>query len=92
MVIFQSHGLSGYISVSGYHLIVYTGYISVWISFNSLYWLYFSLRILFYAMNAMRDTRVYRSGKDTLSVLKKKLLSSPYVLEFKVVSIDTLGK
>ncbi|XP_045183076.2 dyslexia-associated protein KIAA0319-like protein isoform X2 [Mercenaria mercenaria] len=49
-----------------------------------------NLRILFYAMNVMRDTRVYRNGKETLKVLKKKLLSSPYVLEFKVVNIDTL--
>ncbi|XP_060562361.1 LOW QUALITY PROTEIN: dyslexia-associated protein KIAA0319-like protein, partial [Ruditapes philippinarum] len=49
-----------------------------------------NLRILFYAMNVMRDTHTYRSGVDTLKVLKKKLLSSPYVLQFKVVYIDTL--
>lgn len=49
-----------------------------------------NLRILFYAMNVMRDQKVYRSGKETLQVLKQKLMSSPYVLEFRAVSIDTL--
>ena len=36
--------------------------------------------------------KVYRPGREVLSVLKKKLLSQPYMLEYKVVWIDTVCK
>ncbi|WAR17734.1 K319L-like protein [Mya arenaria] len=48
------------------------------------------LRVLFYAMNVLRDTRTYRSGVSTLAQLKEKLLSSANVLDFTVANLDTL--
>jgi len=51
-----------------------------------------SLRVLFYAMSIQRDKKVYRSGMSVLAELKNKLLSSPYILEYKVAGIDTLGE
>ena len=56
------------------------------------YCLIYSLRVQFYAMNVMRDRKVYRSGVEILGELKKKLLSQPYMLDFKVIGIDTVGK
>ena len=52
----------------------------------------FSLRILFYAISKDREKDVYRDGMETGKMLKEKLLSSPYVLDYKVVGIDTVGK
>lgn len=51
-----------------------------------------NLRVKFYAMNVdkKQDKKVYRPGREVLSVLKKKLLSQPYMLEYKVVWIDTV--
>ncbi|XP_052763495.1 dyslexia-associated protein KIAA0319-like protein [Mya arenaria] len=49
-----------------------------------------NLRVLFYAMNVLRDTRTYRSGVSTLAQLKEKLLSSANVLDFTVANLDTL--
>ncbi|KAL3892207.1 hypothetical protein ACJMK2_004439 [Sinanodonta woodiana] len=47
------------------------------------------LKVLFYAYNKMRDSKTLRNGVTTLQTLKKKLLSNSYVLDFKVVYIDT---
>ncbi|XP_052222214.1 dyslexia-associated protein KIAA0319-like protein isoform X2 [Dreissena polymorpha] len=49
-----------------------------------------NLRVQFYAINVLRDVRTYRDGVATLTELKKKLMSSPYVLEYKAASVDTL--
>ena len=43
-------------------------------------------------MNVERGRKVYRPGKEVLSVLKKKLLSQSYMLEYKVAWIDTVCK
>lgn len=48
-----------------------------------------NLRVLFYATNVLRDRKVYRSGVDTTGILKQRLLSSPNVLGYKVLNIDT---
>lgn len=49
-----------------------------------------NLRVQFYAMNVMRDRKVYRSGAEVHKELKKKLMSQPYMLDFKVIGIDTV--
>lgn len=49
-----------------------------------------NLRVKFYAMDVLRERKEYRPGLEVLGVLKKKLLSQPYMLDFKVVAIDTV--